>query len=169
MQTSRIGISGKQNCYTSPPHGCSFFVRHYPSLAFFPLLARLIFRTSVLAKQGRLTHEALFTSCGAVFNLCESVRMRFRIENISAVRNLKSPCVIVSNHMSTLETLILPYILGPNLRTTFVIKDNLLRYPFFGSILKALNPVAVGRKNPRNDLKQMLVLGRERLESGISL
>ncbi len=169
MQTSGIGTIGEENCYTSPPQRCSLFVRHYPSLVFYPLLARLIFKTSVLAKQGRLTQEALVSSCRAVFRLCESVRIRFQIENISAIRDLKSPCVIVSNHMSTLETLILPYILSPNLQTTFVIKDSLLRYPFFGSILKALNPIAVGRRNPRNDLKQMLVFGKERLESGISL
>ena len=169
MQTSRIGVLGEGNCYTSPPYRCSLFARRYPSLAFYPRLARLILKASVLAKQGRFTEEALISSCGAVFRLCESIGMRFRIENLSAIRNLKTPCVIIGNHMSTLETLILPFVLGPYLRTTFVVKDSLLRYPFFGPILRTRNPIAVGRRSPRDDLKQMLITGKERLETGISL
>ncbi len=157
------------NCYTTPAGRSRWFARRFPGLTFYPCLANLVLRASIMAKRGRLTDEALVSSCAGVFSLCEAVGMRFRIENLSAVQNLKTPCVIVANHMSTLETFTLPCLLGSYLRTTFVVKESLLRVPIFGPILRTRDPIAVGRRSPRDDLKQMLKVGGNRLEMGISL
>jgi len=71
--------------------------------------------------------------------------------------------------MSTLETLVLPGIIGKNFKATFVIKNSLLKYPFFGRILTAINAIPVTRKNPKEDYRIVIQEGLKRLEQGISV
>jgi len=42
-------------------------------------------------------------------------------------------------------------------------------YPVFKHIMRARNPITVGRTNPREDLKAVLEGGEERLKRGVSL
>jgi len=84
-------------------------------------------------------------------------------------RVLEKPAVFISNHMSTLETIILPGIIQPIKSATFVIKQELMHYPYFKEILRARNPIIVGRSNPREDLMKVLREGTELLNSGTSI
>jgi len=104
-----------------------------------------------------------------VFRLLESVGVRSVIENLGLPGRLNGPVVFVANHMSTLETFILPCLIQPRCRIVFVVKKSLLRFPFFGRVMKARNPVAVGRKNPRQDLRVVLEQGASRLAEGNSV
>ena len=71
--------------------------------------------------------------------------------------------------MSTLETVTLPIIIHPIRKVTFIIKQDLLEYPIFKHIMLARDPIAVGRTNPRQDLKAVMEGGVERLKNGISI
>jgi 1-acyl-sn-glycerol-3-phosphate acyltransferase len=71
--------------------------------------------------------------------------------------------------MSTSETFLLPSILVPRKKTTFVVKRNLLTYPIFGPVMRSRNPIAVGRRDPREDFKAVMREGMERLSEGISV
>ena len=88
------------------------------------------------------------------------------MENISATRG---PCVFVANHMSTLETFMLPGIIRPHRAVTFVMKKSLVTLPFFGAVMRSRDPIVVGRTNPREDLTAVLEGGVERLKKGISI
>ena len=80
------------------------------------------------------------------------------------------PKVYVCNHMSLLETFLLPgplVSLGSDVAT--VVKESLLTYPVFGAIMRAVNPISVSRTNPREDLKTVLSLGKEELDKGRSV
>jgi 1-acyl-sn-glycerol-3-phosphate acyltransferase len=77
--------------------------------------------------------------------------------------------VIVANHMSTLETAVLPAIIQPILPVTFVVKQSLIDYPVFKHIMRARHPIAVTQTDPRHDLKTMLLEGTARLENGVSI
>jgi len=81
----------------------------------------------------------------------------------------KGPLVYIANHMSMLDTLVLPCILLAFKEITFVVKESLLNYPVFGSILRAVNPIAVTRRNPREDLKVVLNQGKKLLSKGHSI
>ncbi len=74
------------------------------------------------------------------------------------------PCVIMSNHQSTWETLIVQAIF-PHL--CFVVKRELLWVPFFGWALALLKPIAINRKSGRNAVQQVVEQGSARLKSGI--
>lgn len=79
------------------------------------------------------------------------------------------PTVIIGNHMSMLETVVLPCLILPYLDVTFVVKESLLRTPAMGSILRAVGAIGVGRANPRDDLKAVLEAGKKALAAGRSV
>jgi 1-acyl-sn-glycerol-3-phosphate acyltransferase len=71
--------------------------------------------------------------------------------------------------MSILETVILPSFTLVFNDVTFIIKDELRRYPIVGWVMKALDFIAVHRKNPREDLKIVLNEGQRRIQQGCSV
>jgi 1-acyl-sn-glycerol-3-phosphate acyltransferase len=88
------------------------------------------------------------------------------MENITTS---EEPVLFIANHMSTLETMILPGIVSPLRRVTFVVKESLVRHPLFGNVMRSRNPIVVGRTDPRKDLEAVMNGGMELLSTGISL
>lgn len=88
---------------------------------------------------------------------------------MEAIDAVDGPCLFVANHMSTLETFMLPGIIRPRRPVTFVVKQSLTTMPFFGPVMRSRDPIVVGRTNPREDLKAVLEGGLERLRKGISI
>jgi 1-acyl-sn-glycerol-3-phosphate acyltransferase len=82
---------------------------------------------------------------------------------------LASPCVFIANHMSVLETFILPGLIQPQRDVTFVVKASLIDYPLFRHVMRSRNPIVVGRANPRQDLRTVLEEGQKRLNSQVSI
>ncbi|MBB3169816.1 1-acyl-sn-glycerol-3-phosphate acyltransferase [Simiduia aestuariiviva] len=75
----------------------------------------------------------------------------------------KQPSVILANHQSAWETLVLQYLFQP---ASTVLKKELLNIPFFGWCLRAMEPIAIDRKNPREALRAVKKDGVDRLASG---
>jgi 1-acyl-sn-glycerol-3-phosphate acyltransferase len=71
--------------------------------------------------------------------------------------------------MSTLETFVLPTVILSAKRMTYVVKRELTSYPVFGHVMRARDPIVVGRANPRDDLKAVLEGGAQRLAAGVSV
>jgi len=94
---------------------------------------------------------------------------RFFIEGIDNITKVEGPVVIVSNHMSTLETFVFPSIICPLKEFTYVVKDSLINMPLFGNIMKSRKPIVVSRKNSRQDLLNVIKQGKENIEKGISI
>jgi 1-acyl-sn-glycerol-3-phosphate acyltransferase len=104
-----------------------------------------------------------------VLLLLERMGIRFQVTGVEQLKNLEGPCVIIGNHMSIMETLVLPFIVQPVKKMTFIVKESLLTYPVFKHIMRSRNPIAVTRTNPRQDLKTVMAVGVERLRQGISI
>ena len=104
-----------------------------------------------------------------VLKVAESAGGIFHVSGLKALENFKGPVVYVANHMSLLDTLVLPCILLTFGEVTFVVKEGLLRYPVLGTIIRAIHPVAVTRRNPRNDLKTVMERGRALISEGCSI
>lgn len=73
------------------------------------------------------------------------------------------PCVVLANHQSEYETFVLQTLFQP---LSTILKRELLNLPFFGWGLRALQPIAIDRSNPKKALKQVQQLGLEKLNSG---
>jgi 1-acyl-sn-glycerol-3-phosphate acyltransferase len=88
------------------------------------------------------------------------------LNNISAA---DGPVVFVGNHMSTAETFLMPAILVPRKKTTFVVKKGLMHNCIFGPVIDARDPIVVERKDPREDFKTVIKEGQEKLKKGVSI
>lgn len=99
----------------------------------------------------------------------EKVGVCIEISGIENIVEVNGPVVIIGNHMSMMETLLLPVMVQPIKPVTFVVKEKLLSYPVFKHIMLSRNPIAVTRTNPRQDLKTVLTEGLERLKKDISI
>lgn len=156
---------------TAPHQPRSLLVRVFPwpELAFYLPVLRIVFRSSRMARRDRFGDDEWVGASLGIIRAMESVGMVLSVEGMEHFRGLTGPVVFVGNHMSTLETFVLPSIIQPVRPVTFVVKESLLTYPVFGPIMRSRNPVAVGRTNPREDLKAVLEGGQERLARGVSL
>lgn len=101
--------------------------------------------------------------------LLERIGIKFQIEGLTVLENIKPPVIFVSNHMSVLETLILPGLINSFFNVTFVVKEELFHYPFFKKLLHSINAIPVTRKSPINDYKTMISKSEFLFSSKISL
>ena len=104
-----------------------------------------------------------------ILTIVEQSGGRIEISGLDHLRNVPKPFVIVGNHMSTLETHLLPVMVLPITGMTFVVKKSLTKHFYFGPIMRACNPVAVSRINPRDDLVTVMREGQRILGEGRSL
>jgi 1-acyl-sn-glycerol-3-phosphate acyltransferase len=155
--------------YVTPPRRVSPLARAFPSLSFYRRFLAIVFRSSAEARRGLYGDAEWCRSSRDVLETLESVGVRFEITGIEHLERLKSPCVVIANHMSVLETNVLPVVIQPIKPVTFVVKQSLLDYPVFKHVMRSRDPIAVTRDNPREDFKAVIEGGTERLARGISI
>lgn len=153
--------------YKSPPARPGWFSRLFPALRFYAGIANIVWRSGSRAKHGRYDDAEWIKSSEATARLAEAIGAHITIENVAAIAGLKGPAVILGNHMSTLETFILPSVIRPHRPVTFVVKRELVEMPVFKHTMKSRDPIVLGRSNPREDLKTVLTEGEARLRDGI--
>ena len=136
------------------------------NLVYYLYLGYVVVRSGVTAWRGRLDDASwAFQSHSLLWRL-EWLGARFHITGLEHLRACQGGAVLVANHMSALETVVLPGQVLPFLPCVFVVKEALLRYPFFGRILRATVSIAITRKNPRADLEKVLEEGPLLLQQG---
>lgn len=162
-------LSYSDHTYQTPADSASFFGKHFPSSSFYLSFLTNIYVASRKAKRGNYKDADWCKSSYEVLRALERAGVTVSVSGIEHLQGLDSPCVIIGNHVSMMETTVLPVIISPIRRVTFVIKESLLAYPVFKHVMRSRNPVAVSRNNPRQDLKTVLEQGTERLKQGISI
>lgn len=140
--------------------------RAAPSLFFYRSVFMIVYGSNRLAVKGLYGAEEWAAYSLKVVKALEEAGVKIRVEGLSRVDSVGGPAVIAANHMSTLETFVLPGLLRPRGPLTFVVKEPLLNYPLFGAVLRSCNPIPVGRKNPREDLAMVMGEGMRRLSEG---
>ena len=88
--------------------------------------------------------------------------IRYDVEGIDKIPN--RACVVFARHESTWETLFLQSLFVPQ---ATVIKRSLLHIPFFGWPFRLLRPIAIDRDKPREALRVISEIGRQRLDDDI--
>lgn len=135
----------------------------------YAALVREVFHSRALALRGEYDDEAWAAASYYLFSTAEGCGARFDIRGFDNIRAADGPVVFISNHMSTLETLVFPVLIVPIRRVTFVVKEQLVQGPMFGPIMSSRNPVTVTRTDPRRDLHAVLTEGPKRLGAGLSV
>lgn len=147
----------------------SLFARTFLGLTFYSQFLAIVLRASAKAKRGQYDDADWCQSSFNILRSLESVGVCIEITGIKNVEQLDTPCIVIANHMSVLETVILPIVIQPIRKMTFIVKQSLLDYPVFRHIMRSRDPIAVSRTNPRHDLKVVLEGGMDRLKRGISI
>ncbi len=154
--------------YITPTRPIPPLAQHFPTLAFYAKAFRIVCAAAWHTRQG-YTSEQWATDSRTFIQGAESCGLRFIVENTHAFADLPGPCVVAANHMSTMETFALPYILASHRPIAFVLKKSLTTYPIFRHVVNANNPIPVGRTNPREDFATIMEQGQDRLERGYSV
>ncbi len=137
-----------------------YFYFHYISLVFSA-------RRKAINKV--YDYNAWSDSSFRILRLIEKTGGKFRITGMENIIRSENPVLFVSNHMSTLETMIFPSIIAPLRKVTFIVKESLVKHPLFGPVMRSRNPIVVGRSDPRKDLEAVMTKGPELLAKGISI
>ncbi len=164
-----VSLPITDGAYRTAPGKASLLGRLSPSVVFYSRIPGVIFRAGAKAKRGRYDDGEWAKSSLSVVQLLEDAGARLEITGLDHVASVKGPCVFIGNHMSTLETFVLPVVLLPYNRVTFVVKPSLIDYPVFGHVMRSRDPIVVSRSNPREDLRAVLDGGVERLAKGMSI
>lgn len=127
-----------------------------------------VWRCGSLGKRGLLTDDRWAERCLGVMQCVERCGGRVEI-SVAPESRRSAPCVYVANHMSVLETMVLPCVLMPFGSIALVPKESLLRYPAIRQILRAVKCIPVTRDKPRKDFRAVLERGGEFIRSGTSV
>ena len=155
--------------YHTPPDASSFWGRLFPSCSFYISFLANVYLSGRKAKHGNYDDEAWCQSSFKVLRALERTGLQVSISGIEHLQTMKTPCVIIGNHISMMDTVLVPGIVAQEIPMTFIIKESLMHYPVFKHVMRSRNPIALGRKNPREDLKKVFSEGKKRLEQGISI
>lgn len=162
-------IDLQSSSYTTTPGHVSILAKLFPSFSFYLHIIRIVRQASKKAKHGSYdTAEWCFSSLDTIRAL-EYVGSRIEVTGLDNFRSLEGPCIFIGNHMSTLETFVLPVLISSFKESTFVVKQSLVEYPVFKYVMRSRNPITVGRSNARDDLRAVLEGGAERLKAGTSI
>lgn len=131
--------------------------------------ARTVLRTRKEAIRKIYDTKAWADSSFEIFEFIERTGGKFHITGMENITKPEGPVLFISNHMSTLETMILPSIIAPHREVTFVVKESLVKHPLFGDVMRSRNPIVVGRTDARKDLEAVMNGGMDLLSKGISI
>ncbi len=127
-------------------------------------------RSGRLGQLGKLDAEAQIRMSATNLRLTERCGSRVHVRGREHLRALNGrPVVLMGNHMSLLETGVFHAVAREYVDFAFVVKDTLMKVPYFKDILKSIGNIPVERKDPREDLKTVLNEGKKILSAGKSL
>lgn len=162
-------LTYNDDVYRTASRRVSWFARTFPTQSFYRTFFGIVYRASAKARRGNYDSVEWARSSHEVLAALESVGVQAEFTGVEHLRQLNSPCVFIANHMSMLETTVLPTVIQPVREVTFVVKQSLLDYPVFRHVMRSRDPIAVTRDNPREDFKAVMEGGVERLQRGISI
>jgi 1-acyl-sn-glycerol-3-phosphate acyltransferase len=144
-------------------------VIHCNRLYFTIKYAGTVLKTRRQAINGIYDTKAWADSSIYIFWFIEKAGGVYQISGMENISKDPGPVVFIGNHMSTLETMVLPGIVAPHREVTFVVKESLVRHPLFGHVMRSRDPIVVGRTDPRKDFEEVMTKGLELLSKGTSI
>ncbi len=134
---------------------------------FYIRLYTLLYKATCVAKKpGRYTDESWKETTSNIISLIEGCGGKVEIEGNPEFLECKEPKVIVANHMSLIDTMILPPMSLIDRHGTMIIKRSLWDHRYFGRLMKEVGAIPVDRVNPRDDLKIAMAEGLKTLAEG---
>ena len=156
-------------CYETPASAAPARPVAAAAWRYHAQVMRSLFGGLRAAPFGRLDRRSWAILGHAALAKAEALGARVRCEGLNAGVRCGTPVVYVANHMSMMETIVLPPFLLGFAPLAIVLKRSLTRYPILGAVFRSLEPIGVTRRNARADLRDVLEQGRARLKAGASV
>ncbi|MDC7233475.1 MAG: lysophospholipid acyltransferase family protein [Spirochaetales bacterium] len=137
-------------------------------LAFHLALLRIVLRCRSLSQAGKFDNDEFFHQSDLIHDALERYGAKFRITGLNNL-HFDGPCVVVANHMSLLETQVMPWIIGSFKPLSIVMKNSLYDSWIFNPIAKATKSISLTRENLRADIDVIMKEGVEYLNQGRSI
>lgn len=118
---------------------------------------------------GLLNTDRWARFCFSTVQIAEALGMKVVLEGWENRKKISGPVMYLCNHMSTVETILLPPVLlgyGP---FCTVVKASLSHLPFLEKAAAHMGLIPVGRVSPREDLVNTMRVGIERMQAGSSM
>ena len=138
------------------------------TLGFSLRVCRVFPMCALYEPLGILNTDRWARLCFSSVTGAERLGMKVILEGWRNRLECEGPVVYLCNHMSTVETILMPPVLltfGP---FNIVAKMSLSRIPFLVKAAAHMGMVGIGRKSPREDLVNLLKVGVERIQAGNS-
>jgi 1-acyl-sn-glycerol-3-phosphate acyltransferase len=129
----------------------------------------VILKGGSMARHKRWNRETWLDLSLDIWRAVENCGGKLEVSGCEHAAATNGPSVIVSNHMSLLETFAIPSIVLPFQHMTFVVKESLTKMPLFKDVMMGVQPISLSRTNPRDDLKKLMQEGTRMLENGRSV
>ena len=157
--------------YDTPAnHPVSVWYKIFRRWYFYWINFAVFITCGKLGKKGKLDKIAQIEQSNRNFRLVENCGGKIHVRGLDNLRALNGkPCVLVANHMSLLETAMVHSLAREYVDFSFVVKKSLYDVPYFKHLIGSLDAIAVGRSNPREDLKTVLSEGKRILQGGRSI
>ena len=169
MMRPEITANNEYHTPENYPHLLIDRITGQTRFVFTALYLKTVFESRSYARKGIYDSTLWVKTSRDIFANVERCGGRFHITGLNHLKNLSGPALILSNHMSTLETMIFPGIIQPIRPVTFVVKDALVRHWAFRDVMISRSPIVLSRENPREDFKIVMEQGAEKLAKGISI
>ena len=116
-----------------------------------------------------LTTELWAKCCFKTVQKSEKFGIKVTADGWENRNGYKGPVVYLCNHMSTLETIMLPPVLLTYGPFSVFVKASLSRLPALKRAAAHMGLIPLGRKSPREDLMQVFNEGVARIRDGVSI
>ena len=116
-----------------------------------------------------LTTKLWGLCCFRTYQKAEKFGIKVTVDGWENRNGYKGPVVYLANHMSTLETIMLPPILLAYGPFNVFVKASLSRLPALKRAAAHMGLIPLGRKSPREDLMQVFNEGVARIREGNSV
>jgi 1-acyl-sn-glycerol-3-phosphate acyltransferase len=136
---------------------------------FYMDIVRVVISARLQANRGAFDRKAWAGHSFKMLRVDERCGAKVSFSGFENLAGIKLPVVYTANHMSMVETLLLPGALLAFGDVATVVKESLMTYPLFGRVMRCTEPISVNRRDPREDLKQVLTKGEAFLRAGRSV
>ncbi|MCF7790727.1 MAG: 1-acyl-sn-glycerol-3-phosphate acyltransferase [Victivallales bacterium] len=162
----------RENNYDTPANypnflGDKLFLK--TRIFFYCRIVKLVFDTNRVIQKGKFSDKAWSEASYYALRTIEGCEGKVHIRNMNNIDKHNGAVVFIGNHMSMLESFVLPGVICPHKKISFVVKKSLVDYPFFGLVMRTTRPVIVGRVDPAADFKAVMNDGSKLLKEGRSV
>ncbi len=141
----------------------------FNSIRYAFTIIRIVCRCAVTHLFHCFDYAQWAKTCMASVNFAERLGGIVTFDGFEQRAAYHGPVVYVSNHMSTLETMVFPTTLLSFGKLAIILKKSLTEIPLVGASAVHVGCIGVTRKNAREDLKTVLTEGGKRLAQGHSV